>query len=58
MKYRGNREIWSVNITCTDVPPRTDSATNGFVAIDIGWRILDNDSIRLAFATGSDGEEY
>lgn len=58
LKYSGEREIWSVNVTCKDVPARTDSAINGVVAIDVGWRILKNENLRLAYATGDNGEEY
>lgn len=57
MKYRGQREIWTVNITCADTTPRADLSDKGFVAIDVGWRKMDDESIRLAYATGSDGEE-
>ena len=55
--YRGEREIWSVNFTCADIPDRTDNAATGYVAIDVGWRKMENGSFRLAFATGDDGYE-
>lgn len=58
MHYRGNKEIWNVNITCTDIPDRIDSAKTGVVALDVGWRVLKDKSIRLAFATGFDNKEY
>ena len=57
MFYRGDREIWSVNFTCKDTSPRTDSATDGVVAIDVSWRQLPNGDIRLAYARGDNGFE-
>lgn len=56
LSYRGDKEIWSVNITCTDLPPRLDNSPRGVVAIDVGWRIMDN-GLRIAYATGDDGSE-
>lgn len=58
LSYRGKREIWSVNITCSDVPERTDNANSGTVAIDASWRLLPNGQLRLAYARGDDGAEY
>lgn len=37
--------------------PRDDRATEGTAAVDIGWRRLDDGSIRVAYWMGSDGEE-
>jgi len=54
--YMGLKEIWSVNITCTDILPRLDSSPRGVVAIDVGWRTMDG-GIRIAYATGDDGME-
>jgi hypothetical protein len=54
MRYRNGREEWNVIITCADVLPRQDRATDGIVAVDIGWRIMSDDSIRIAYAHGSD----
>lgn len=58
LSYRGEREYWSVNITCADVPARIDNALDGTVAIDVGWRALPNNHIRLAYAKGDNGNEY
>lgn len=57
LSFRGDREIWSVNITCVDVPEREDNANSGQVAIDVGWRLLPNGEMRIAFATAHDGSE-
>lgn len=57
MHYRGEKEIWSINIICADVPERLDKANNGVVAIDVGWRVLEDDHLRIAFATGVDEKE-
>lgn len=55
--YRGEREIWSVNITCTDVPERALPDTAKVLAIDIGWRVMSDDSIRAAYARDENGNE-
>jgi hypothetical protein len=56
--YRGEREIWSVCFTCKDLPKREDNATEGRVAIDVGWRIMSDKRVRIAYARGDDGKEY
>jgi hypothetical protein len=59
MRYRGDKEIWSLNITCADIPDRNDDAIKGMVAIDVGWRIMPPDErMRIAYAMGDDGREY
>lgn len=58
VQYRGSHEEWSVNFTCNEVPARTDNATEGHVAIDVGWRLLPSGETRIAFATASDGAEF
>jgi hypothetical protein len=58
LSYRGTREIWSVNFTCSNVPARTDDAQEGSVAIDVSWRKMPNGCIRIAYARGSNGNEY
>jgi hypothetical protein len=58
MKYRGEREEWSVSFTSEKTPARTDNALEGVVAIDVGWRIMPDNRIRLAFAKGDNGNEY
>lgn len=51
------REVWSICVTCDDVPQRTDLAQHGVAAIDIGWRTLeDGRGLRLAYAQGMEGE--
>lgn len=35
---------------------RPDSATDGTVGIDVGWRLLDDGSLRVAYWVGSDGD--
>jgi len=57
MHYRGEREIWSIDITCSDIPDREDKSNNGVVAVDVGWRVLEDDKLRIAFATGIDEKE-
>jgi len=57
MKYVGLKEVWSVNITCKDVPDRTDNSNKGIVAVDVGWRVLKDDSVRIAFAMDKKGNE-
>ena len=56
MKYRGDREIWSVTFTCSDVPerPASDEAARGVVAVDVGWRRIDDD-LRIAYARSDQG---
>jgi transposase len=54
VQYRGTREVWNVIITCADVPDRRPRAIDGIVAIDVGWRVMQNNSIRIAYAHGSD----
>jgi Putative transposase DNA-binding domain len=57
LKYRGEREEWSVHITCNNVPGRTDEATEGVVAIDVSWRKMP-DGLRIAYAQGNYGDIY
>ncbi len=56
MKYRNGKEEWHVLFTCVDVPelPASDEATQGIVAIDVGWR-LHNDGMRIAYARDDRG---
>ena len=50
----GPREEWSVSITIdTTCSPRREHCGEGVVAVDLGWRLLDDGSIRVAMA----GEE-
>ena len=58
MKFRGGKEVWSLNVTCADIPARDDGSQSGVVAIDVGWRVLKDDRLRIAFATGNDGKEF
>lgn len=58
LQYRGDREIWSVNVTCADVPEREDLSDAGVVAIDVSWRTLPSGDLRIAYARGSDGKEH
>jgi hypothetical protein len=55
LEYDGDRERWSVQLVCKDVPERTDLAPRGVVAIDVGWRRVE-DRLRIALARGDDGE--
>jgi hypothetical protein len=58
MKYRGDKEVWSAHFTCNKVLARVDSAQEGIVAIDVGWRTMQDGRIRIAYARGANGNEY
>lgn len=57
MKYRGDLEVWSVVVTCADVPPRpaSEEAQRGVVAVDVGFRRV-GDDIRIAYARDDRGK--
>lgn len=49
------RPQWWVTITCSDVQERADLAPDGVVAVDVGWRKMDDGSIRVAYARDASG---
>lgn len=51
----GARSVWSVTFTLRHAWDRSDRATEGTVGVDVGWRKLDDGSLRVAAWCGSDG---
>lgn len=58
LRYRADREIWSVNFVCKGVEARTDEATEGVVAVDVSWRKLPDGSWRLGWARDDQGQTH
>ena len=61
LRYQGvacDREVWSVQFICRNVPEAAEKASRGVVAIDVGWRKLSDGRIRLAMARGDDGRLF
>ena len=51
------RDQWSVAFTCSDEAPRRRNVRRGsIVAVDVGWRKMEDESIRVAFAQSDRGE--
>lgn len=53
LSFAGEREIWSVQFVAKN-EPASERATDKYVAIDVGWRVMSDDSLRIAYAHGSD----
>jgi len=55
----GTRSRWSVQFLLSRASgwARPDSAKTGTVGIDVGWRLRDDRSLRVAYWAGSDGTE-
>lgn len=55
----GTRYRWSVRfaIASPDGFPQTGLATSGHVGVNLGWRLLSGERMRVAYAVGDDGQE-
>ncbi len=52
----GTHDEWSMQFTIECERTRADTATaNGSAGIDLGWRMLEDGSMRVAYVAGSDG---
>lgn len=57
LRRQADREIAAVQIVCDDIPPRTDLAPRGVVAVDVSWRQVEA-GLRIAYARSDRGEVH
>ena len=56
LRRRGGREHWTLCITVDDSHVRRTSFGEGSVGVDLGWRLLQDGSIRVGAWHGEDGK--
>lgn len=50
-----DREIWTVDLTIDVAAPEPSVANAHAVGVDIGWRKMEDGSVRVGYAVGTDG---
>lgn len=56
LRQDGPRERATVSITCAEAPAKPRGA--GLVAVDVGWRVDEGDTIRVGWARDTDGNDH